>query len=326
MAVPDWPLSFGSLNPPGWWHIEAVRLEHGHRLFASLVGLLVTILTAWVWKKPWALVTSSVASAMATFVAMKSGVAPIVTMHVSIWSFAGVFFASLFAGRPSEVTNSLARRLSGVAFVAICLQATLGGLRVTKISTELAMVHGCVAQAFLCVLIALAVVLSQRWKNAQSAPSGGSSIPLLAYTCVAAVYLQLIVGAAVRHMKAGLAIPDFPLGFGHLVPPMINEYVAIHFAHRVGALVVSVLILTLIVIILIRRKELVLPALGLGGLVAFQIALGAHVIWLARAPVTTTLHVVNGAAILGMTLVIALRAKRLLGVLPEHAEAGEVKP
>ena len=39
MAVPDWPLSFGSLNPEGWWANFPVRLEHGHRLLGALVGL-----------------------------------------------------------------------------------------------------------------------------------------------------------------------------------------------------------------------------------------------------------------------------------------------
>ncbi|MFV1995206.1 MAG: heme A synthase, partial [Verrucomicrobiales bacterium] len=47
MAVPDWPLSFGSVNPDGWWRIPALFLEHGHRLIASLVGLLTIILVLW---------------------------------------------------------------------------------------------------------------------------------------------------------------------------------------------------------------------------------------------------------------------------------------
>jgi heme A synthase len=34
-----------------------------------------------------------------------------------------------------------------------------------------------------------------------------------------AVFLQLLVGAVMRHTKAGLAIPDFPLALGRVVPP-----------------------------------------------------------------------------------------------------------
>jgi len=47
LAVPDWPLSFGTLNPPGWWQIANVRTEHGHRLIAGSVALL-TLALAWV--------------------------------------------------------------------------------------------------------------------------------------------------------------------------------------------------------------------------------------------------------------------------------------
>ncbi len=49
MAVPDWPLSFGTLNPKGWWAVEALRLEHGHRLIATLVGLMTLGLCAAAW-------------------------------------------------------------------------------------------------------------------------------------------------------------------------------------------------------------------------------------------------------------------------------------
>jgi len=54
MAVPDWPTSFGSLDPlnprPEWWRITPVLAEHGHRLWGALVGLLTLILAAWTWK------------------------------------------------------------------------------------------------------------------------------------------------------------------------------------------------------------------------------------------------------------------------------------
>lgn len=44
LAVPDWPLSFGTLNPPRWYAIENVRTEHGHRLVAGCVALLTGVL------------------------------------------------------------------------------------------------------------------------------------------------------------------------------------------------------------------------------------------------------------------------------------------
>ncbi len=54
LAVPDWPLSFGSVNPDGWTsdmggQQPGVRAEHGHRLIGATVGMLVTVLAVWLW-------------------------------------------------------------------------------------------------------------------------------------------------------------------------------------------------------------------------------------------------------------------------------------
>lgn len=53
MAFPDWPTSLGSynlMNPvEGWWLVPAYLAEHGHRLIASLVGLLTVGLAGWTW-------------------------------------------------------------------------------------------------------------------------------------------------------------------------------------------------------------------------------------------------------------------------------------
>ena len=48
LSVPDWPLSYGSLNPP--W-VGNIRYEHGHRLVAAFVGFLTIVLAVWIWKK-----------------------------------------------------------------------------------------------------------------------------------------------------------------------------------------------------------------------------------------------------------------------------------
>jgi cytochrome c oxidase assembly protein subunit 15 len=48
LAVPDWPLSYGSLTPP---MIGGIFFEHGHRMVASFVGLLTVILAFWLWKR-----------------------------------------------------------------------------------------------------------------------------------------------------------------------------------------------------------------------------------------------------------------------------------
>lgn len=48
LAVPDWPLSYGTLMPP---MVGGIRYEHTHRLIAGLVALLIAILAAWLWRR-----------------------------------------------------------------------------------------------------------------------------------------------------------------------------------------------------------------------------------------------------------------------------------
>ncbi len=44
LAVPDWPLAYGRLNPPGWYRVANILAEHGHRLFGALVGFVTVVL------------------------------------------------------------------------------------------------------------------------------------------------------------------------------------------------------------------------------------------------------------------------------------------
>jgi cytochrome c oxidase assembly protein subunit 15 len=53
MSVPDWPNSYGYnmfLFPPSKW-IGGIFYEHTHRLWASVVGFMTTILAVWLWVK-----------------------------------------------------------------------------------------------------------------------------------------------------------------------------------------------------------------------------------------------------------------------------------
>lgn len=48
LAVPDWPLSYGSLLPP---MVGGILWEHGHRMIATFVGILTIILAVWTWRR-----------------------------------------------------------------------------------------------------------------------------------------------------------------------------------------------------------------------------------------------------------------------------------
>ncbi len=327
MAVPDWPLSFGSVNPEGWWGDLPVRLEHGHRLFAASTGLLVTILCAWVWRNGWPILIAAVLAGVLGPLAKTFGVPASAVMHVGIWSFAGGFAVALLwmARRRARATSGVVRALVFGAFVGVCLQATFGGLRVTmetannlRAALTLRIVHGCVAQAELCLLVAVAALLSRSWLEGSWKLPGVRLIAArrLAWIAVAAIYGQLVIGASMRHLGAGLAISTFPEANaeGGFLPAVHNIFVDLNFAHtRIGAVVVTLLILTLA--ILVHRRaggdvRLTRPATGLLGLLLVQLSLGIAVIMYTKPITLTTIHVLNGAAVLALSLLLAMRLSR----------------
>jgi len=186
------------------------------------------------------------------------------------------------------------------------------------VELDLAIVHACFAQAFFC-LAALTVIVTSRWWIEAPDRAPCEDVPamrrLLKYGAIAVglIYLQLIVGAVMRHYEAGLAIPDFPLAFGHLIPPHWSQGIAIHFAHRVGALVASILILATTGHVLYhhrRRGEWARPSALLLVLLIAQVTLGALTVLTARHYVINSLHVVTGASVLATSLVLTLRVHR----------------
>jgi cytochrome c oxidase assembly protein subunit 15 len=313
MAVPDWPLSFGSLNPDGWWADFMVRLEHGHRLLAALVGLTVGVLCAGVWGNWLALGAAFLLSVAASSIGRLLGAPPIVLAHLGVWPAAIGFLACLAVrGGFGSRVGSVERRLAVAAFVLVCSQATLGGLRVTQetagavsVATVLRIVHGCVAQAFLVVLVALAVRLAF-WKNNASAGDAAAPAGLRrsVWAGVVAVYGQLILGASMRHLGAGLAIPTFPAAdpSGSWIPQSHNLYTDLNFGHtRLGAFFVLLVVLWAAVTVLRSR----FGSLGarfwarLGGVVVcLQALLGVLVILHQKPKTLATFHVVLGAALL----------------------------
>jgi cytochrome c oxidase assembly protein subunit 15 len=43
LSVPDWPLAYGKVNPDGWWKVDNIRAEHGHRLIGATVGSVTLV-------------------------------------------------------------------------------------------------------------------------------------------------------------------------------------------------------------------------------------------------------------------------------------------
>lgn len=213
------------------------------------------------------------------------------------------------------------------AFGLVLVQAVLGGITVLlDLPLVVAVAHAMTGQAFFCLMVALALFTNPRWETMAPLADRTGRAPLapLAAATTAIIYIQIIVGAIMRHMHAGLAIPDFPLSFGHLVPPMFSLPIAVNFAHRCGAVIVTAMVLWTAARALRRYPDepaLGRTARGLLALLAVQIGLGGATVLSRRAVIPTTSHVAVGAAVLATCLALTLRAWHL-----ERASRGASVP
>lgn len=216
------------------------------------------------------------------------------------------------------------RRLGYLALATVVAQGVLGGLTVLLLlPTGISVAHACLAQTFFCLAVTLAVVTSPRWRDAP--PEGRNPVSRAAAVTVGLIFLQLLVGAVMRHTKAGLAIPDFPLAFGRLVPPISSFAVAIHFAHRLMAVAVAAAVgVCLARALSSGRPGLRRTSVALAGLVLLQIALGALTVLSKKDVLLTTAHVATGALVLGTALVMALASRRVLFLSPRERAGASV--
>jgi cytochrome c oxidase assembly protein subunit 15 len=209
------------------------------------------------------------------------------------------------------------RRLGLAALGVVVLQGLLGGITVLFFLPDaISISHAGLAQIFFCLTVTIALVVSPTWRVPPRALVDDRALQRRLLVLIALVYAQILIGATMRHTGAGLAIPDFPLAFGRLLPPLWTGAIAINFAHRLGAFVVTVFVLmTAAYIWRVHgdRPEFVRPSWVLVLLVSIQVSLGALVILTGRQPVINTLHVATGAAVLGTAVVLAVRALRARG-------------
>lgn len=214
--------------------------------------------------------------------------------------------------------RSAVKWLACLAVFAVLLQALLGGLTVIlRLPPQVSIAHACLAQIFFCLTIALTLTTSPVWKRAmahEQISSGWISLPFLSVVVCIGFFVQLLLGATMRHLGAGLAIPDFPSVFGGIVPESWTSAIAIHYAHRVGA--ATVICLTAFLVFQIHKRissslDVVALSGGVIALLCFQLMLGAMVIWLRKPVPITMLHLATGALCLGLSVALCIQIFRI---------------
>lgn len=278
MAVPDWPTTYGynMFFFPIRLWEGGIFHEHVHRLVASVLGMLTLVLAAWV-----------------------------------------------------AFTKSQAwvKVIGGLAAGLVVFQGVLGGLRVQLNSYDVlgvsgsvffGVLHATTAQVFLCIVGLVAWVTRPNWSGrlVQASPWVGERKAVWVGALAGLTLLQLMIAATMRHQHAGLAIPDFPLAYGHVYPPTdpgflegINQrrmdvidsgvvtpfQVHLQMLHRGVAL--SLVCLALVLAFRARRET---PGWRLtlrvwASLFLLQFGLGAATVWTNKAADVATAHVALGA-------------------------------
>jgi heme a synthase len=201
------------------------------------------------------------------------------------------------------------------ALGAVIAQGVLGGLTVMFfLPAPISTAHAGLAEIFFCMTVAIALFTSRGWIDGYNGHVvDDASLRRIATATTALVYCQILVGATMRHTGAGLAIPDFPLMFGHLWPTHWDAKIAVHFAHRLGALLVAIAVVSTALTVFGRTRlgELRRPAALLVALVVVQITLGALTVLSRRDVWINSVHVVCGALVLTTSLVLTLRMWRV---------------
>ena len=218
------------------------------------------------------------------------------------------------------------KTLGLIAVAGVILQGILGGLRVTMLKDEIGIFHACLAQAFLGLIVLIAIVTTDFWR--MFAGTGVDLIKFRAVKTIAiattiAIYAQLVLGATMRHQHKDLAILDFPTANGAWIPDTsvaalakINAWrdaralsdvdafqIWLQMTHRFVAVIIGIGVILFFA--RVRRVSHSSRAPILSGLSIFWIALfllqftlGASTIWSNKAADVATAHVAVGAIML----------------------------
>jgi cytochrome c oxidase assembly protein subunit 15 len=175
------------------------------------------------------------------------------------------------------------------------------------------------------LLVIIALVTSRSWRALAAVTGRGKSLRGVALTTTALIYLQLALGATMRHQHRDLAITDFPTAYGQWIPDTSTASIAkingardtialsdasaaqiwLQMAHRFGAVLVAVGVIWFFAS---AHREKISPLRGLSTAwligVLVQLTLGAWTIWSNKAADVATMHVAVGATLLGLGAII----------------------
>ena len=223
------------------------------------------------------------------------------------------------------------RKLGLVSLGGVILQGVLGGLRVTMLKDQIGIFHACIAQAFLGLLVVIALVTTNFWTSLDGFRVNQgrfSRIRSLAIAITIAIYVQLALGATMRHQHRDLSILDFPTANGAWIPDTsaaalakINAWrdarglsdvdafqIWLQMVHRFVALLIAIGVIAFCSRVWRDARQIsAVKKLCICWVVFLftQVTLGAWTIWSNKAADVATAHVAVGAIMLSFGVSIS---------------------
>ncbi len=305
LGCPDWPRCFGKLVPPAEFH---AWIEHAHRLVASVIIVLVTVLAVAAWRTGqargirWATIGAVALvlgqALLGAIVVWRRLEADSVTLHLAT-ALALLALLELITFRsrwPARARSDSAAAASAPAPGEPAAPAPGGPAALAP--------RGLAAQA--------------SGELASSASGERRSRRFVRLTVVGAglVYAQMLVGSTVTGHDAGLAFPDFPLMNGRLVPDLALTTAKVQILHRGLAMVVGAVVV--LIWLRARRTQWTHPTVTrlagyASGLVTVQIGLGIANVWNRLSALTVVPHLAVGSLLWAVMFLLVLHADRFTG-------------
>lgn len=288
-AVPDWPLSYGSLLPP---MVGNVFYEHGHRMIGWLLGILIIAQTVWISRsdpRRWM---------------RRCGIAALVGVCV---------LGGLGGLRVMTISNPAVQDVM-MSFFGLFGVTAVGTARVC-----IAIVHTMLAQSFLCFLAFIALATSPAWITTQPGAADESAMRLrrLCWVTIGIILVQLLLGAIRRH--TGTTMIPHAIGAAAVAAHVILIFrrVMISFAGVAALVKTSGLMLALLGIQLVLGLYSWLLAESVRGKSDVRPSiLGSETIGSA----VLTSHLAIGAGILLCTVLLTAWTHRLWGLATDPVQ------
>jgi cytochrome c oxidase assembly protein subunit 15 len=266
--------------------------------------------------------------------------------HRMIASFVGFLTVLLAIWLWKREERKWVRNLGFIALAAVITQGVLGGLTVRfMLPTAISVSHATLAQTFFAITVSIALFTSSWWREDQTRlreQNNKFPVTTLSILMTVGIFVQLILGAVMRHTHSGLAVPDVPFAYGQVFPslspealaqynqqlilddirlsadgPITSFQIVIHLLHRYWGVVVGIITLwTAVRFVSLKSVSRRLSTLGsiLAFVVLLQIGLGVLTVLSVKAVDITTAHVATGAFLLACAVLSTLHALKLYGL------------